>query len=79
MFSVTPSVEYADDRWSDVTTGGYRKVGSYTLLNLQVDYQVVKGVDVALGAHNLLDKNFELAYGFPEQGRNYYLKLKAAF
>ena len=40
---------------------------------------VLEGIDVAVGAHNLLDENFELAYGYPEQGRNYYAKLKAAF
>jgi iron complex outermembrane recepter protein len=77
--SITPSVEYADDRWSDVTGGGYRKVGAYTLLNLQAEYTIAQGIGIALGAHNLLDKNFELAWGFPEQGRSYYVKLKADF
>ena len=37
--SITPSVELANDRWSEVTGGGYIRTGDYTLLNLQVEYR----------------------------------------
>ena len=38
-WSITPSVELASDRWSEVTGGGYVRTGDYTLLNLQVQYR----------------------------------------
>ena len=37
--SITPSIELANDRWSEVTGGGYIRTGDYTLLNLQVEYR----------------------------------------
>ena len=74
----TPSVEIADDRWTDVTGGGYRKVGAYSLLNLHVEYGVGP-VTFALNARNLLDDGYDLAYGLPEPGRTYSFKLQADF
>lgn len=77
--TIMPSVELADDRWSDVTGGGYRPVGKYTLINLQVQYQPVESIEVAVGARNLRDANFQLADGYPEAGRTYFAKLKVGF
>ena len=77
--TVTPSVEYADDRWSDVTGGGYVRTGAYTLLNFQVGYRGSDLWEVALGGSNLLDENFELAQGYPEVGRNLYVRLRLMF
>jgi iron complex outermembrane recepter protein len=76
--TITPSVEYADERWSDVTGGGYRKVGAYVLANLQVQY-AVQSVEIAVGGRNLTDRNFELAYGFPEAGRTWFAKARVSF
>lgn len=77
--TITPSIELADDRWSDVTGGGYRKVGQYALVNLQLQYRPLEDWELALGARNLRDENFELAYGYPEPGRSVYAKLKMQF
>ncbi|MBB6092147.1 iron complex outermembrane receptor protein [Povalibacter uvarum] len=77
-FTITPSVEIADDRWSDVTGGGYIEVGSYTLANLQFQY-AAEHWEVAVGGRNLADENYQLAYGYPEQGRTWFAKFKAFF
>ncbi|MBL8269583.1 TonB-dependent receptor, partial [Steroidobacter sp.] len=77
--TVMPNVELADDRWSDRTGGGYAKVGEYVLTNLQVQYRIGEQWQLAIGGRNLLDENFQLAYGYPEEGRSYYLKLKLDF
>ena len=77
--AITPSVEYADDRWSDVTGGGYVRTGAYTLLNFQVRYRGSDLWEAALGGSNLLDENFELAQGYPEVGRNLYVRLRLMF
>jgi len=77
--SITPSVEYASDRWTDLTGGGYRRTGEYTLVNLQAQFRATDNVVAAVGGRNLLDKNFELADGFPEPGRTMFAKLQITF
>jgi iron complex outermembrane recepter protein len=77
--SLTPNVEFASDRWSDVTGGTYRRTGEYTLLNLQAQYAATENVVVALGGRNLLDEDFQLADGFPEAGRTLFAKLQITF
>jgi iron complex outermembrane receptor protein len=81
---IISSLEFADDRWSDVTGGTYRRTGEYTMVDLQAQYsgsQFGNGSSwqAAIGASNLLDENFELAHGFPEPGRSFYAKLKLTF
>jgi len=79
QLTIMPNVEVADDRWSDRTGGGFVAVGSYTLANLQVQYRGGESWELALGGRNLLDKNYQLAYGYPEEGRTYYAKFKLDF
>lgn len=82
--SVTPSLELAGKRWSDMTTSPaqafpYIRTGDYALVNLQVEYDVMENFEVAVGAKNLLDDNSELSWGLPQQGRNYYVKARLTF
>ena len=77
--TVTPSVELAGDRWSDVTGGGYVRTGDYVLSNLQVQYRGGDSWELAIGGTNLADENFELAHGFPEEGRNLYVRARVTF
>lgn len=80
--SVTPSVEFASNRWSDINvtgTTGFTRTGSYVLADLQVDCLVTDNARVSLGGRNLLDRNYELADGFPEQGRTMYFKFRMDF
>jgi iron complex outermembrane receptor protein len=77
--TITPSLELASDRWSDVTGGGYVRVGDYTLLNLQVQYRGSELWEIALGGSNLTDENIELAQGYPEPGRSFYARLRLSF
>lgn len=77
--SLMPSVEFADSRWSDVTGGGYRELGAYTLINLQLQYRAGERFVAAIGGRNLLDRNYTLADGLPEPGRTLFAKLQFAF
>ncbi|WP_153067224.1 TonB-dependent receptor plug domain-containing protein [Steroidobacter cummioxidans] len=79
QLTLMPNVELADDRWSDRTGGGFVEVGEYVLANLQVQYRGSDSWELALGARNMLDKNYQLAFGYPEQGRTYYAKFKLDF
>ncbi len=82
--AVTPSVEAADDRWSDKTTNPvqafpYVQTGGYTLLNADATFRLPTGLELAVGFKNLLDENYELAWGYPEVGRTAYMKFRIAF
>lgn len=82
---ITPSVEFASDRWSDVTVRNNPpnplantqvETGAYTLLNVSADYAVSERASVTVGARNLLDANYELVWGLPQPGRNLYVKMR---
>jgi iron complex outermembrane receptor protein len=84
QLSITPSLEVTSSRWSDVSTNPvqafpYTLTGAYTMFNVQVDYRVTNGLQLAAGVKNILDQNYELAWGLPQPGRSYYVKAKATF
>lgn len=81
---VTPSLDIAGDRWSDVNTSPapaipYARVGSYNLLNLDATFTVATDLEIAAGFKNLLDDDYQLAWGFPQPGRSFYVKTKLTF
>jgi len=81
QITLTPSLEVASNRWSDQTTSPalafpYIQTGNYQLLNLQAEYAVTENVAVAAGAKNLFDQNYELSWGLPQQGRNFFMKAR---
>jgi iron complex outermembrane receptor protein len=74
---MTPSLELADDRWSDVNPAPafpYVRTGAYALLDVDATYALGRGVDVSLGLKNLLDDHYELSWGYPQPGRAFYVK-----
>jgi iron complex outermembrane receptor protein len=79
---LTPSLEVAGDRWSEVnpvTVAPYVKTGAYALLDVDATYGLPRGVDVSLGFKNLLDEYYELAWGYPQPGRTFYVKTRVGF
>jgi len=78
--SVTPSLDAAGDRWSDVNPAPafpFVRTGSYTLIDLSAQYTLAERFDVVAGLKNLRDQNFQLAWGFPQPGRTFYVKMRA--
>jgi iron complex outermembrane receptor protein len=78
-WTITPSLELASDRWSELTGGGFVQTGDYTLLNLQAQYRGGDRWELAVGGTNLSDEDFQLAHGYPEPGASAYLRLRLAF
>lgn len=77
---IVPNVEVASNRWIVNTAGTrYFRGGNYALVNLRLDYEVIDGVDLGVGARNLLDDDYELAQGFPEEGRSFFASLRARY
>jgi iron complex outermembrane receptor protein len=78
QLSVTPNVELASDRWSNLSGNPnvFLKTGSYFLLNLEAEYAVTQNLDFQIGARNLLDRNYQLTAGFPSEGRSIFINLR---
>jgi iron complex outermembrane receptor protein len=79
--AITPSLDLAGDRWSDMNTAPvqavpYIRTGAYSLFDIAAQYTIVRNVDVAIGFKNLTDDNYSLAWGFPQPGRSFYLKTR---
>lgn len=82
--TVTPSVEWDSSRWtvtssSAISPPRYYRTGAYTLINLALSWTVNEHFDALIGGRNLLDRNYQLVDGFPEQGRNFYASLRGRY
>lgn len=77
--TITPSLDVAGDRWSDVNPAPefpYVRTGAYTLVSVAGEYALASNIAVVLGFKNLTDDNYELAWGFPREGRTFYVKTR---
>ncbi|MCE1240180.1 MAG: TonB-dependent receptor [Azonexaceae bacterium] len=70
-----PFVEYDSGRWASNTV----KLDSFTTLNLKLAWRPLKDVTVEGGVNNVTDENYQLAYGFPNPGRNYFANVAYRF
>ena len=57
----------------------YYRTGSYVQANLRVDYALLDGVEIGVGARNLFDDDYTLTDGFPEPGRSFFASLRARY
>lgn len=77
---IVPNVDIASDRWITNTAGTrYFRTGNYVQANLRIDYELIDGIDLGIGARNMFDDNFQLAEGFPEQGRSFFASVRARY
>jgi iron complex outermembrane receptor protein len=78
---VIPSLDIASNRWTvtDKAPITYYRTGAYANAGLRIDYRLIQNVDVGIGARNLFDDNYQLVDGFPEQGRSFFLSLRARY
>jgi iron complex outermembrane receptor protein len=83
-FAFTPSLEAADDRWSNVNTNPqpanpYVRTGAYHVYGLDATYSFANDVELGIGARNVTDDHYELSWGFPQAGRSVYVKASMSF
>lgn len=84
--TVSPSVEVYSSRLTEsaIQTGGdndidYTRMGGFGLANLDFDWQATEQASVIFGVRNIFDRNYELAEGFPEPGRTFFLTTRVTF
>lgn len=52
------------------------KLDNYHLLETQIAYKLSDSTNCRLGVKNILDEDYEWRYGFPAEGRSYYVSLE---
>jgi len=67
---IIASAEYNTKRYS-TTYGAY--VGGFMVVNTKASFKIWKWLGVEGGINNILDRNYSLSEGYPEQGRNYFI------
>lgn len=80
--SITPNIELASNRWSDVNPprpSPYVRTGAYRLVNLDCVYAASPRVDLSIGLKNVTDDLYEPAWGYPQAGRTFYVKTEIRF
>jgi iron complex outermembrane recepter protein len=75
--SALGSFEYGSSRTN--TSDGLAESGCAAILNAKVMYEVIKDLIVEGGVNNLLDRNYQYSYGFPESGRTLFAGLRYRF
>lgn len=86
---IVPSVDIASkrttlDTYFPVRIGQsavtrYYRTGGYAQANLRIDYEIIDGVQVGVGAKNLFDDYHVLTDGFPEPGRSFFASIRARY
>lgn len=76
-FSWTNSVKFESGRYSSST--GSVRTDAFALVNTGVGFEINKYAKLEAGVDNLLDKNYALSYGFPEEGRKYWANIKLRY
>ncbi|WAC17972.1 TonB-dependent receptor [Luteolibacter sp. SL250] len=78
--TITPSVELSDSSWStNRFEDTFTRVSGYSIINLNVEYEINSHTSVSVGIRNLSDKHYELADGYPEPGRTFHLATRITF
>lgn len=52
------------------------RIDDYHLLETQIAYKLSDSINSRLGIKNILDEDYEWRYGFPAEGRSYYVSLE---
>ncbi len=79
-FTVSPNIALYSSRWSTdrLETTFYQTKG-FALVNLNMNYRLNENFEFDFGMRNMFDTNYQLAYGYPEAGRTFYLNSAIRF
>lgn len=72
------NMQYTSSRIDD-SMAGQEDLGSATIWNAKLIYNITNSLSLDAGMLNMFDKNYEYSYGFPEAGRVLYTNLTYKF
>ena len=78
--TVSPGIELYSARWStDRLENNFFQTKGFALVNLSMNYRLRENMSFDFGVRNILDTDYELADGFPEPGRTFFLSSAITF
>lgn len=78
--TVSPGVELYSSRWStDRLENNFFQTKGFALVNLTMNYRLRENMSFDFGVRNILDTDYQLADGFPEAGRTFFLSSAVTF
>jgi vitamin B12 transporter len=75
---VGASIHAESERYDDVANASAKKLPGYGTLDLRADYQMAKDWTVGVKVGNVLDKDYQTAQGYNQDGINGLVTLKYA-
>jgi iron complex outermembrane recepter protein len=78
VFSIFGKLELNSDRY-DNTRSGWVTLDGFWKADAKVVARLFKKSSLEFGINNLLDKNYQLSYGYPREGRSFFLALNGGF
>jgi len=76
---LTANMTFKKDLILEDANSNYVDVSNIKVIGVNADYKFSKDVLFSVGVTNLTDENYELDLGYPEPGREYYVKLTYKF
>jgi iron complex outermembrane receptor protein len=74
---LVPNVAINSNRWTTNSAGtAYFRTGHNVNIAARIDYRITPNVQIGVNASNLMDQNYEMADGFPSQGRNFFVNMR---
>lgn len=78
--TILPSLEVAGDRWIVNTAGTrWRRDGSHALASVRIAWAPADTLELAVSGRSLFDQDYQLAEGFPAEGRSFMLSVRAQY
>lgn len=78
--TISPNLALYSSRWStDRLENNFFRTKGFVLANVNVNYKLNENFEFDAGVKNIFDTNYQLAYGFPEPGRTFYLSSAVKF
>ena len=77
--SVFGKLQYNQGQWDQKSNLQWVELSGYWIFDLKAMVEIHKSLLAEVGVRNLFDENYETAYGFPREGRTFFVGLRGVF
>jgi iron complex outermembrane receptor protein len=78
-FSLFAKAKYDKGQYEETTSAGWMELDNYWIFDLKAIMEFSEKFQLEAGARNIFDENYETSYGFPRDGRTYFLGINGSF
>ena len=78
-YSLFAKIKRDSGQYQQTSSGGWKELSSYWLFDLKAVMEFSKMFKLEAGIKNLFDRNYETNYGFPREGRTFFIGINGRF